>query len=144
VGAPSRTGQVSSRLDLEKVKFAVVKIERDYCNRSAGRIYRRSHNPAKATKESSCIPNWRGRFSLLLRRPIEKPIGRGQAPTARECIPVSGLITPVSEGVLMDWNQYWRQQVRTVLSTAGRQRVRALREGDLPSGETCIKTSSET
>src|SRR5271157_216868 len=50
----------------------VVRIEHDSITAPAGSLHR-SHNPANANRESSCIPKWNGCFSLPLREPSREP-----------------------------------------------------------------------
>src|SRR5208283_1112119 len=50
----------------------VVRIEQDSITAPAGSLHR-SHNPANANRESSCIPKWNGCFSFPLRRHSKNP-----------------------------------------------------------------------
>ena len=68
----------------------VVRIEQDSITAPAGSLHR-SHNPANANRESSCIPKWNGCFSFSPSPPLKKPVSRKQAPTAHEGISEGGL-----------------------------------------------------
>src|SRR5208337_189801 len=70
----------------------VVRIEQDSITVPAESLHR-SHKPANANRESSCIPKWNGCFSLPLCDHSKKTVRRKQAPAAREGIAEGGFIS---------------------------------------------------
>src|SRR5271157_6108551 len=78
----------------------VVRIEQDSITAPAWSLHR-SHNPANANRESSCIPKWNGCFSLPLRDHSKKPSAGSKHRRLVKASRKAGLLAPVSERALI-------------------------------------------
>src|ERR1019366_7198280 len=78
----------------------VVRIEQDSITAPAGSFHR-SHNPANANRESSCIPKWNGCFSLLLRHHSKKPSAGSKHRRLVKASRKASLLATVSERALI-------------------------------------------
>src|SRR5208337_4733904 len=78
----------------------VVRIEQDSITAPAGSLHR-SHNPANANRESSCIPKWNGCFSFPLRRHSKNPSAGSKHRRLMKASRKAGLLATVSARALI-------------------------------------------
>src|ERR1035438_4989522 len=81
----------------------VVRIEQDSITVPAGSLHR-SHSPANANKELSCIPKWNGCFSLPLRRHSKNPSAGSKHRRLTKASRKAGLLATVSARALIVLN----------------------------------------
>src|SRR5271157_984244 len=81
----------------------VVRIEQDSITAPAGSLHR-SHNPANANRESSCIPKWNGCFSFPLRDHSKNPSAGSKHRRFVKASRKAGLFATVSERALIVLN----------------------------------------
>src|ERR1035441_5038370 len=78
----------------------VVRIEHDSITAPAWSLHR-SHNPANAKRESSCIPKWNGCFSFPLRDHSKNPSAGSKHRRLVKASRKAGLLATVSERALI-------------------------------------------
>src|SRR5271165_2862418 len=78
----------------------VVSIEHDSITAPIGSFHR-SHNPANANSESSCMPKWNGCFSLPLCDHSKKPSAGSKHRRLVKASRKAGLLATVSERALI-------------------------------------------
>src|SRR5208282_414198 len=81
----------------------VVSIEQDSITAPAGSLHR-SHSPANANSESSCIPKWNGCFSFPLRRHSKNPSAGSKHLRLVKASRKAGLLATVSARALIVLN----------------------------------------
>ena len=81
----------------------VVQIEQDSITVPVGSLHR-SHRPANANRESSCIPKWKGCFSFPLRRHSKKPSAGSKHWRLMKASRNAGLLATVSARALIVLN----------------------------------------
>src|ERR1039458_1701236 len=81
----------------------VVRIEQDSITAPPGSLHR-SHNPANANRQSSCIPKWNGCFSFPLRRHSKNPSARSKHRRLMKASRKAGLLATDSERALIVLN----------------------------------------